>query len=62
MKDKYISIYGNAYNIASPHNRELMNLFVNRCKEHNIVYNPNECFDYMRTFEYKGVGEQLTLF
>ena len=56
---KYIDTYGNAYELPSPNHKELMNVFVNTCKKHNIMYKPDECFDYMRSMPDKFVQESL---
>lgn len=60
IKEVYIKQYGNAYEINSPYNKELMQYFKAVCKKHHIVTNINEIFSYMHTYEYKGF-EQLTL-
>ena len=49
VKDRYIRTYGNAYEIPSPHSTELMALFRSFCRDHGILYRPEECFDYMHT-------------
>ena len=53
LKEKYIRNYGNAYEIPSPRSRELMKLFREFCREHGIMYRPEECFDYMSTLPEK---------
>ena len=47
LKERYIRIYGNAYEISSPDRAQLMDLFQSFCREHRIIYRPEECFDYM---------------
>ena len=47
LKERYIKTYGNAYEISSPRSRELMTMFRNFCKEHGMMYKPDECFAYM---------------
>lgn len=47
LKEQYIRTYGNAYEVSSPNSRELMNLFRSFCREHGIMYRPEECFDYL---------------
>ena len=49
MKERYIRTYGNAYEVPSPHSAKLMALFRSFCREHGILYKPEECFDYMQT-------------
>lgn len=60
MMEKYIQTYGNAYEIPSPNNNELMKILVGICKENNIIYNAEECFEYLR--EFPDTYEQMTLF
>ena len=60
MKEKYIQKYGYSYQLTSENNNELMKLFINKCKENNIVYNTDECFRYLNEFPER--YEQLSLF
>lgn len=60
LKEEYIKHYGNAYEVNSPHNTELMRHFKALCKAYHIESNINEIFRYMRTYEQNGY-EQLTL-
>lgn len=47
LKERYIRTYGGAYEIPSPQSPRLMNLFASFCREHGILYRPDECFAYM---------------
>jgi DNA repair photolyase len=47
LKEKYIRTYGGAYEIPSPRSAQLMNLFISFCRDHGILYKPDECFDYL---------------
>ncbi len=47
LKEKYIRTYGNAYELSSLNSRQLMDLFRSFCRNHGILYKPDECFDYM---------------
>jgi len=47
LKEKYIRTYGGAYEIPSPRSAQLMNLFISFCRDHGILYRPDECFDYL---------------
>ena len=47
LKQKYISTYGDSYEVPSPKSRELMRLFTRTCREHGIICEPDECFRYM---------------
>lgn len=53
LKEKYISTYGDAYEIPSLQSTRLMNLFTTFCRDHGILYKPNECFDYLHQFPEK---------
>ncbi len=61
LKEKYIRLYGNSYEIASPDSRRLMEIFVNECRQNGIMYNVNECFEYLNKFEDKYACEQISL-
>ena len=50
LKEKYIRTYGNAYEVPSPRSAQLMALFRSFCRDHGILYRPEECFDYLSTF------------
>ena len=47
LKERYIRTYGNAYEVPSPNSRQLMELFRSFCRKHEMMYRPEECFDYM---------------
>ena len=47
MKERYVRTYGNAYEVPSPRSAELMRLFRDFCREHGMMYRPEDCFDYM---------------
>ncbi len=47
MKERYINTYGNAYEVTSPDNARLMNIFRKTCKDNGIMSDPNECFRYL---------------
>ena len=60
VKEKYISRYGNNYELLSDNNRELMRHFKKVCYQNNILYTPQDCFDYLKEFPQK--YDQLSLF
>ena len=60
LKERYIQRYGNAYNLPSPNNRQLMDIFYKICKENRILAKPEECFRYMGEFPEK--NPQMSLF
>ena len=59
MKEKYISKYGNAYEIHSPNNAKLMKILKETCTAHHI-HDTNACFQYLRQYEAKNQYEQIT--
>lgn len=60
LKEKYHRKYGNAYEIPSDRNQELMRLFREKCREHGIVHSVDECFAYLH--EYSEKYQQLGFF
>lgn len=60
MTERYVCTYGNSYNIASPKEGMLMELFTKRCKEQGVLYKIDDCFAYLHEFPEK--EEQLSLF
>lgn len=61
LKEKYVRTYGNQYEIASPNNRALMKLFHQTCEESGMIHDNDDIFRYLRTFEEKGEGRQMSL-
>ncbi len=61
MKEKYIYTYGNQYEVNSPNNAGLMQLFHQKCDENGIVHDNKQIFTYLHTFEEKERVEQLSL-
>ena len=62
MKEKYIQTFGDSYYCTSPANQQLMKIFRSVCNENGIMYNNDEIFEYLHTFEEKSESQQLTLF
>lgn len=62
MKERYIRTYGNAYELPSPNQRELMKLVKEECRKYGMVSEADALFAYMHQFEDKNEGEQLSLF
>ena len=60
LKDRYIHTYGNAYEVTSPRNRELMKLFHDTCEVSGIWHDNSKIFRYMAQFEEK--SHQMSLF
>ena len=62
LKEKYIHRYGERYEVTSPNNKELMDIFIDFCDTHNILYGVEKVFSYIREFPEKKEFEQETLF
>lgn len=62
IKEKYQRKYGHAYEIASSNSTELMKLFHDVCRKHNIKDNVKELFEYLHKFPEETGYEQLSLF
>lgn len=60
LKERYIRTYGNAYEVPSPRNRELMKLFHDTCEANGIWHDNSQIFRYMGRFEEK--SDQMSLF
>ncbi len=60
IKEKYISEYGNQYNIGSKNHNSLMKYIKKTCKDNNIMIDVNEVFSYMQDLPNKNT--QLSLF
>lgn len=60
MKERYITRYGNAYDLPSPNAKELMQTFQKFCISNKIMYQPEDCFRYMNELPDK--YEQMSLF
>ena len=50
LKERYIRTYGNAYEVPSPKSKQLMKLFEDFCREHQILYKPEDCFEFLNDF------------
>ena len=53
LKARYISSYGNAYELPSPNRDRLMKLFEGFCRARSILYRPEDCFSYMNALPEK---------
>lgn len=62
LKELYIKQYGNAYEVPSPKQKELMEIFYTFCKENSIMTGPDTIFSYLHEYEEKCEYEQLSLF
>lgn len=60
MKERYIRTYGNAYEVSSPRNRELIKLFEDTCEANGIWHDNDRIFRYMGQYEDKTV--QMSFF
>ena len=60
LKKKYIERYGNAYNLPSPNERQLLKVFHEICSENGIMSTPDECFRYLNELPEKDT--QMSMF
>ena len=60
MKERYITRYGNAYDLPSPNAKELTQTFKKFCMAEGIMHRPEDCFRYMNELPDK--YEQMSLF
>lgn len=51
LKQRYMAVYGNAYELPSPRSRELWQLFHETCEDYGIWHNNDQIFTYMNTLE-----------
>jgi DNA repair photolyase len=50
LKEIYKKEYGDKYQISSPYNDELMEFFIKKTNENNIMNNYSEIFEYLQSF------------
>lgn len=62
LKEQYIRTYGNRYEINSPRNAELMQLFHSTCEKAGMLHDVNTIFTYLHTFEEKEKHPQISFF
>ncbi len=62
LKEKYIQKYGMNYQLISPNNKQLMQLFYKICRENSILFDNQKIFQYLYTLENKNSYTQLSLF
>ena len=60
MKERYISRYGNAYELPSPRAKELMRLFRDFCRDSGILAEPDDCFRFIQ--ELPDRNPQISMF
>lgn len=60
MKERYMKEFGNGYVCSSPHNGSLMKLFHRTCEEAGIMHDNDEIFKYLKEFQEKQGGSQLS--
>lgn len=61
MKSRYISRYGNSYELLSPNHKKLMTILKDECKAHRIICDVEKCFNYLHEFEEKNNYRQFIL-
>ena len=61
LKEKYIRMYGNSYQLSSPNSRQLNMIYKSECIKNGIMCDVNKCFEYLNKYEDKYGGEQISL-
>lgn len=61
LKEKYIRMYGNSYQLSSPNSRQLNMIYKSECIKNGIMCDVNEYFEYLNKYEDKYGGEQISL-
>ena len=61
LKEKYIRMYGNSYQLSSPNSRQLNMIYKSECIKNGIMCDVNECFESLNKYEDKYGGEQISL-
>lgn len=61
LKEKYIRMYGNSYQLSSPNSRQINMIYKSECIKNGIMCDVNECFEYLNKYEDKYGGEQISL-
>lgn len=61
LRERYERSYGLRYELPSPRERELYALFEEKCRQYGIEWRSERIFAYLREFEDKYAGEQLSL-
>lgn len=61
LKEKYIRMYGNSYQLSSPNSRQLNMIYKSEWIKNGIMCDVNECFEYLNKYEDKYGGEQISL-
>ena len=61
LKEKYIRMYGNSYQLSSPNSRQLNMIYKSECIKNGIMCDVNECYEYLNKYEDKYGGEQISL-
>ena len=60
LKEKYIRMYGNSYQLSSPNSRQLNMIYKSECIKNGIMCDVNECFEYLNKYEDRYIGEQIS--
>lgn len=62
LKERYIRTYGNAYELPSPREKELLALFHRLCEEYGILHDNDAIFRYLHEFTPADSPPQLSFF
>ncbi len=62
MTAKYMALFDGVNEAVSPNSKQLMSIFTEFCRSHDIVYDKEELYRYMREYKNKTIGTQMTIF
>ncbi|MFA9466157.1 MAG: radical SAM protein [Velocimicrobium sp.] len=62
IKRRYIQEFGDAYELVSRNNPQLMRLLQTECRKNQIQCNANKLFEYINTFEEQNTSKQMSIF
>ena len=62
MKKRYIRSFGNAYEVNSPRNEELLRLFHGTCEKAGMMHDVRQIFAYLHSFPEKEICPQISFF
>ncbi|MBD7913389.1 MULTISPECIES: radical SAM protein [Clostridium] len=59
LKEKYITQYGDSYEVISKNHEKLMRIIKETCDKNDIIFGVREVFNYIRAFEEKNNEVQI---
>lgn len=61
LKEKYVRVYGNSYELECTNSKALMKLFEEKCDNCGIVHDNEKIFRYLHAFEEKAAVKQCSI-